>query len=189
MTRKTRLLVVGTIIVIVVLVFIWILILLFPRKAVTPEVTETKTAVTQQDKTATPEQKKLDQKQEGRTQASGVTTVSRTFVERYGSYSNEANFQNLKDVLPLMTDAFAKITQNAIDTSKLPATYYGVTTNVLVMTVEKNDDAAGVATVLLNTQRITAQGSTQNISTTYQKIRLQLLKQSGTWKVDSATWL
>ncbi|MEK7614946.1 MAG: hypothetical protein AAB431_01020 [Patescibacteria group bacterium] len=189
MTRKKRITIVAAIFIVVILLLIWFFLLLWPQGTSNTPSSDTQTPVTQEEKTSTPtpEEQKLIEKQEDRMQSSEVTTVARTFVERYGSYSNEANFQNTKDVLPLMTDAFASATQQVIDTSKPPATYYGVTTNVIVLTVEKNDDAA--ATVLLNTQRIIAQGSTQNSAVSYQKIRLELLKQSGTWKVDSATWL
>ncbi len=195
MTRRKRLLFLALIALILLLVIIWILYVLFskpepepvvvepiPEEIVLPieEVVEREPTVTEQA---------TAQEQATRTESADVISLSKTFVERYGSYSNEADFANLRDVLGLMTDDFAADTEAFIEDNSAPEQYYGVTTRVITVTVESQDDDAGTAQVLVNTQREEADNSPQNTSVRYQEIRLLYIKQSGEWKVDSASWL
>jgi len=188
-TRKMRLAVIGLIVLVLLLLILWLLWLLF-RSEKLPEVgKEVETSQIEETSTEpTLKEQQLKQEQDTRNQAAGVTSVAKMFVERYGSYSNEANFQNLIDVLPLMTDTFAEETKNFIAKSILPETYYGVTTNVLTVAVETMDETKGLAVIRLNTQREIAKDSPQNISVENQEILLELVRFEGVWKVTSANW-
>jgi hypothetical protein len=188
-TRKMRFTVIGLIALVLLLLILWLLWFLF-RSEKSPEVGK-EVETSQIDETeivSTLKEQQLKQEQDTRNLAAGVTSVAKMFVERYGSYSNEANFQNLIDVLPLMTDTFAEETKNFIAKSILPETYYGVTTKVLTVTVEKMDEAKGFATIRLNTQREIAKDSPQNVSVENQEILLELVRLEGVWKVSSANW-
>jgi hypothetical protein len=125
---------------------------------------------------------------EDRTQEVDVTTLTKTFTERYGSYSNESDFANLEDVLVLMTDGLAASTQSFIDSARVGEEYYGITTRVISMDVREQDDEAGYASVLVKTQREEAVGSPQNISVVYQELILKLVHVSGSWKISAADW-
>ncbi|HBK33975.1 TPA: hypothetical protein DEP34_02095 [Candidatus Uhrbacteria bacterium] len=116
-----------------------------------------------------------------------VRTVVKTFAERFGSYSNEANFANITDVLPMMTEAYATQTQSAIDSWTASDVYYAVTTRVLTMEITI-DEEAGTAQAIVSTQREEARGDVQNISVSYQELVLDLTRVSGSWFVDNATW-
>ncbi len=191
MTRKTRLTLVGLLILLLLLLLLWVWFLLKPKGE--PVVEKTEPSVEQQEEIAdngpSPQQQQLEQEQETRQQAASATTVAKSFTERYGSYSNEAKFQNLFDLLPLMTDAFAEQTKTTVENATLPETYYGVTTRVLTVVVESMDEESGEATMKMQTQREISEGSTQNTKIEYQEIRLTLNKEAGVWKVDSADWL
>lgn len=123
-----------------------------------------------------------------RSTSSDVVSLSKTFVTRYGSYSNEAEFANLKDVLPLMSATFARDTKAFIDSAQTPEELYGVTTSVVTVTVESKDEERGVAQATIMTQREEAVGSPQNTTVRYQEVVLTFVKEDDAWKVDSATW-
>ena len=131
-------------------------------------------------------QEKTKKEQEARTASASLQSASKTFAERYGSYSTEADFANLTDVLPLMTKAYAAKTQAFIDTAVAPEEYYGVTTRVITVTVDAED--ATTAQLTLVTQREEAKGSVQNVSVKYQDLVLSFEKESGEWKVSNAVW-
>lgn len=137
---------------------------------------------------ASPEEQNLE---------AGIKAVAATFVERYGSYSNQSNFENLDSLRSLMTiqfraevDSFVK-TQEGFNPSDVArgAIYEGVTTNVINVKLEELDEDLGEATALVQTQRIQTKGDSTNPRPYYQDIRITLEETSDGWKVDSATWL
>ena len=127
------------------------------------------------------------QQQDNRVRTSSAQAVAKTFAERYGSFSTEASFQNLRDVMPLMTVAFATETEQQIATMELGGNFYGVTTRVISLQIDQ-DDTTGTATASLQTQREEAFGTAQNITVKYQDIILGMILENDTWVVSSAEW-
>jgi hypothetical protein len=121
-------------------------------------------------------------------QNAGIETVAKLFAERYGSYSTEAQFQNIRDVLPIASASYAAQLQAQIASAKEPTAYYGVTTVVLSVTVDQMDDAAGTGHATVSTQRTESKGSPQDKTVSYQKLVLTFVKEGGQWKVDSSKW-
>lgn len=130
-----------------------------------------------------------EEEQDARDQTASIQSASKTFTERYGSYSTEAEFANLRDVLTLMSASFAAETEAFIDGATSAAEYYGVTTRVISVSVDATDDVAGTATVTVTTQREEAKQDIQNITVRYQDLRLTFVTEDGAWKVSSATWI
>lgn len=128
------------------------------------------------------------EEREERANTASIQSASKTFSERYGSYSTEAEFANLRDVLPLMSAAFAAKTQAFIDGATPSAAYYGVTTRAVTIRVNATDEAAGTADVTVTTQREEAKDVPQNVSVRYQDLELTFIMEDGEWKVDSAVW-
>jgi len=196
MTRRRRLTIVILILLILFLLVAWLLYVLFSggREEVVevPDVAyeeeEIIEEVSDEPTRATISEQALEVEREERTAAADVVSLSKTFVERYGSYSNEANFANLEDVLPLMSASFASETQAFIESATAPEEYYGVSTRVITLDVERQDEDAGEAQVAITTQREEAVGSPQNSETKFQDIILTFIVEDGVWKVDSATW-
>jgi hypothetical protein len=183
--RQKRLIILGGILLIILL----LILLLFLRSSVSeqPEVIEPVTEIPVSDErvTETPIEK---QKAEEREITSNVQTLGKTFTERYGSYSNEAEFQNLRDLYPLMTQEFVAETERFIDETTIPENYYGVTTRVITVTVDEHDEEAGVASLTINTQREEAIDSPQNVNVRYQEIVVDFEFVSGTWMISNAQW-
>ena len=188
MTPKKRATIIILICLGILIIFLWILWFFFHPKTTTPTVKPSTTSTSQTAPASTVSQQATEQEKQLRTQAAGVIALAKLFTERYGSYSNEADFQNIRDVIPLMSKTFAATTTADLATKKIPTGFYGITTRVITVKVLKNDDKAGMALVDVDTQRQEETGSAQNTSVKYQTIELAFVKESGVWLVDSATW-
>lgn len=112
-----------------------------------------------------------------------VKQLATLFVERFGSFSNQNNQQNYKDVVPLMTASMANwaVTQNT--TTSLD--YYGVTTNVVAANLKESTDTT--ATVEVGVQEVIETKSEQKIQ--YRTGQVQMVKEGNTWKVSGLYWV
>jgi hypothetical protein len=114
---------------------------------------------------------------------SELTIKARTFIERYGSYSSDAQFANLEDLLSLMSERLANETRNYIAQEKLkrPAEFYGLTTKVLSIEL-KNFIPDASADFFASCQQQETRGKTTTIS--YKKTELKMIFENNSWKVD-----
>jgi len=123
---------------------------------------------------------------------SSASVVAKTFTEIYGSYSNQSNYLNLENSLSLLSASFKSEIQSLLTKSRASyasgASYEGVTTVVINITVESLDETTGKATLLLKTQRKESKGTQANFTIKYQDIRLNLVKESSVWLIDGANW-
>ena len=118
--------------------------------------------------------------------------LAMSFVERYGSFSNQSNFQNLKDLMVFMSsgmqvrinDYIAKSLNQRGDSS----IYYGMSTKAVVANVHVLNEDEGQAVILVKTLRQEATGSINNVSEKNQNVEIIFVKERGAWKVDEATW-
>lgn len=120
-----------------------------------------------------------------------LKTSGAQFAERFGTYSNQGDFQNLTDLFPLMTERMRIQTQRTIDTARAatstPAIYVGVTTRPVTTAVASVDETGGRATVRVSAQRATQIGDAQPV-TRYETLTIEFRNQQNAWKVDSALW-
>lgn len=123
---------------------------------------------------------------------SNMSAAAKSFVEIYGTYSNQSNYVNIEAVLPLASSRYraelASTLQNFRASYRPGASYEGTTTVVLSKNMEKFNDAAGTATVLLKTQKQVSAGAQSNYTIKYQDIRVDLVKEGDQWLVDGAKW-
>ena len=190
MTRRSKIIILIVLLILALLFLFWLLWSLFrPATSIKPVETGTRPLPPTEEQLPTPEPEQPSVEQQQHTQSASVQSLSKTFTERYGSFSSESDFANLRDVEVLMTASFAAQTQAYIDTAVAPEDYYSVTTRVVSIAVDAMDETAGMATVSIATQREEAKDEPQNISVRYQTLKLELKMEDGEWKVDSATWL
>ncbi len=118
-----------------------------------------------------------------------ATAVSRSFVERFGSYSTESGYGNIDDVLSLVTSGLAaRLEDLAEDAREDEAdSYYGVSTRVMTTKTLSVTDTA--ADFLMTTQREESFDTPGNTSVRYQDIRLSLVKEGEDWLVSDFTWV
>lgn len=119
-------------------------------------------------------------------QAVSAQTISRIFVERFGSYSSESDFQNITDVLSLATPAFQSQLQTLAATQKPSEEYYGVSTFVISNKITAETETT--MTLMVTTQRREAIGTPGNSSTRYQDIEVRLEKVGEDWLISGYTW-
>ncbi|HBK34695.1 MAG: hypothetical protein UU08_C0002G0013 [Candidatus Uhrbacteria bacterium GW2011_GWE2_40_58] len=183
--RTKRLLIFLAILIIAILLSLFI-ISTFPKQEKSTEIKQEETII-QQPVVQESEEEHIQREQQ-LVSESAVRSLSDTFTERYGSYSTESDFANLRDVLVLMTDRFAADTQNYLDSAKSSDDYYAVTTQVLNVKILDFDEEAKTATTSVSTQRQESRGTIQDMSVIYQTLFLELIWEQGMWKVDVAEW-
>ncbi len=120
-----------------------------------------------------------------------LETLTRSFAERFGSFSNESDFTNILELRSLMTPSMAAWADAYVADGRARATvgapYYGLTTRALQVLVGSLDAKSTTATVTVATQRREARGDgTPRIF--YQSLVLELQKISGDWKIHRAEW-
>jgi multidrug efflux pump subunit AcrB len=125
---------------------------------------------------------------------SSISRLAAAFAERYGSYSNQGNFENLLDLKSLMTEKMRAETDNFIEQNKASAAdnsvYSGVTTKAISVNITSIDEGAGTAEITVGTQRKESSGSMADSSTiNYEDLELILQKVNGEWMVDAAKWV
>jgi predicted small secreted protein len=114
-----------------------------------------------------------------------------SFAERFGSYSNQANYGNIEDLkifmTPKMQDWADSYVAGLRQQDKDSSVYYGIFTTAITGEVKRFDDKAGTAEILVATQRREMAGTSeakvfsQNVLIVFEKIK-------GEWKASSATW-
>ncbi|MFA6017973.1 MAG: hypothetical protein WCT28_01280 [Patescibacteria group bacterium] len=118
-----------------------------------------------------------------------ASTVARTFVERFGSYSSEADAANIEDVLSMATPSFQKQLEKLVKDVRAASdgAYYGIST--VVITTPKIISASSTQTVLsMTTQREETIDAPGNTLVKYQSITVTLIKSGTTWLVDGYVW-
>lgn len=118
-----------------------------------------------------------------------VLNLSRIFVERYGSYSNRNNFENITSLEPFMTTQFQAESLAYIDANQnegMAEEYYGISTYVmsLELTAYVKDETARAR---LATRREESRSDEERkVFTQYVQVVMESV--DGTWKVDTVTW-
>ncbi|MCX7779167.1 MAG: hypothetical protein N2259_02935 [Patescibacteria group bacterium] len=112
---------------------------------------------------------------------------ARNFVERYGSFSTDVNFQNLKDLKNEMSVRLWQETENYIRQKERETIkeFYGITTKVL--NVEEKSFSENQAEYLISTQREEVKDN-QPARVFYQTLELKIIKEGEEWKVDRVVW-
>ena len=108
------------------------------------------------------------------------------FVERYGSYSNQTDFENLTDLMPFMSQSLKRWAENLIDSKRVnshgQAPYYGVTTKVLKTEIIEFTDE--LVKIKVATQKSEMFGTDYNSKVSYEDLTVSLIKEEGVWRVN-----
>jgi len=125
-------------------------------------------------------------------QSDDLARMAAAFAERFGSFSNQSDFGNLRDLQIFMTAKMKGWAQDYISQARARKTdtsiYYGIVTKAILSQVEQFDEQAGQAEILVKTQRRESSGVSANGTTFYQDIVIKYLRENGVWRVDEATW-
>jgi len=127
-------------------------------------------------------------------EAAGIDELKRiasSFAERFGSYSNHSDFQNIRDLKIFMTGKMKNWADGFIaeqEKSGSPETYYGVSAKAIGNEVKGYDNDKGEAEILVKTQKRESSGDSADTKVFYQDVSIVFKKEGGSWKVDSASW-
>jgi hypothetical protein len=118
--------------------------------------------------------------------------VAMSFAERFGSYSNQSNFENIEHLKIYMTDSMAAWADRYVEETKVKnadtSVYYGITTESLKVETILFDEAGGKAEFMVTTQRKESQGTTSDLNIFYQDIKIDMIMAEGGWLVNGAWW-
>ncbi|MFH1233969.1 MAG: hypothetical protein V1649_05000 [Patescibacteria group bacterium] len=121
-----------------------------------------------------------------------LARIASAFAERFGSYSNQSDYGNVRDLKLFMSSKMQVWADNYISQAQAnhqqTAIYYGVTTKAIASEVKQFNNESEQAEILIKTQRREATGATANAATFYQNIIIKFVREQGAWKVDSANW-
>jgi hypothetical protein len=125
-------------------------------------------------------------------QQQDVSIVATPFVERYGSYNNQDQFQNFSEIRIFMTPSLSTYVTNTLISQlqeEVPSfdTFYAINTKVLSSQLVEREEST--ARMEMSTQRreIGVGGVVQNVYNQDVQVELELI--NGEWKVDGVFWL
>ncbi|MFH1662112.1 MAG: hypothetical protein ABIA02_03380 [Candidatus Falkowbacteria bacterium] len=114
--------------------------------------------------------------------------ISINFAERFGSYSNQSDFGNIRDSKVFMSEKMKKWADDFISSSREQkgdsTIYNGMVTKAISQEVKSFTDNSGE--ILVSAQRKEIKDSGENIF--YQDILIKFIQEEGEWKVDDAKW-
>lgn len=115
-----------------------------------------------------------------------------SFAERFGSFSNQAGYQHIKDLKIFMSASMGEwadqYIQDEIAKNISNTIYYGINTKAVSAKAQDLDIEGGTAKILVSTQRAESTGSTGNTSKFTQDVIISFVKEKGAWKVSGAHW-
>ncbi len=112
----------------------------------------------------------------------GVKQLAKIFMERYGTYSTENNFQNIREVADLVTPALWTKISARLD-SKPSSEFLGVTTNVVGAEILSWQESEAVVSLKL----VRTEDKSGAVTAVQQTATITLIKAGEKWLVDKFT--
>ena len=120
-----------------------------------------------------------------------LSSLAATFTERFGSYSSDSDYSNIKDLQTLMTLEMAAWSEIYIDELSVryptDGEFYGVSSRVISVKTNSLNVEEGNASFTLTVQRSETFG-VQSPVVKYQTLAMRMLYDGNAWKVDFAKW-
>jgi len=110
--------------------------------------------------------------------------VAKVFAERFGSFSNQNGYQNIKEVEDITTDALYSGLSSYMSTKQDESKYYGITTKVISSSIKSWGSSN--STLLLGSLRAEIKDGTTTQKN--QDMEVTLTKSGSSWLVSSYTW-
>jgi len=121
-----------------------------------------------------------------------LARMASAFAERFGSFSNQSDYGNIRDLEIFMTPNLKVWAENYINDARSRKTdsaiYYGIITKAVSSQSKLYDADSGTAEFLVKTQRRESAGVSGNSSTFYQDILIKYLREKGVWLLDGIYW-
>ena len=114
----------------------------------------------------------------------GVEQLAKIFIERYGTYSTDNEFENIKEAQSLVTKSLWSKISLGIGVKNPNAGFLGLTTKVVsVSMISWSDSKADFDLKIMRNEN-----KSGVVTTRYQNVTVEMIKENGTWLADSLTW-
>lgn len=111
-----------------------------------------------------------------------LENIAKFFAQKFGSFSNQANYENLNDLMPLVAEDFKNQLLNSKG-SQSGADYYTVESKVLSVKTIDFIKESGSASVLVTVLRKDMEGDAKK-----QDLKIEFIKTGDLWQVKNALW-
>lgn len=196
-TLRSRIFIITSVVVLLILAISVFLVAISKKKDTAPEIQGPATTTNMIDQTNFPAQISTPA---ATTVPSGVTVkpptseevmknaalqTAKIFVERYGSYSTDNNYQNIIEVEALVSrDLWSELSKKMSEGQAASAEFYGVSTKAVASLIA--DWQTTKATVEISTIR--TENKNGAITTSNQRARVWVEKSGDNWVVDKFEW-
>ncbi len=193
MSRRTKIILIAVLSLLILIVLFLVIWNYFFLKPVAPaninDVPDEGVSPVLNANVAPPPQPELNEEDKSQ---NGLIKIALSFSERFGSFSNQSEFENIKDLEVLMSNSMKNWAEQYVEEELAKrgdtSVYYGVTTKAISNEVISFDDEAGRAEIKVSAQRWEAEETPTNTKVFYQDILIKFVKQADEWKVDGAFW-
>lgn len=110
--------------------------------------------------------------------------LAKTYAARLGSWSTDNQGHNINELFPLSTSKMIESLKN-IELNFDRQAFRGTTTKSISAEIVASSDSR--AEVVVNTQKIETNASLEK-TTSYQKVRVKMVKSNDKWLVDEFIW-
>lgn len=118
--------------------------------------------------------------------------LASSFAERYGSYSNQTDYDNLESLLVFMTTSFATTTKTYVAAERAKhrdtSIYYGISTRATAVKTQSLEEPRGEAAFLVSTFRKETIGAAGNVTSFQEDALINFEREAGVWRVDRVIW-
>lgn len=119
-----------------------------------------------------------------------ISNLGKSFVERFGSFSNQSDFGNISDLEMFMSVKMKDWAQKEVARLRAQTRggeiYYGVTTKVVGYSFSAYDKTSGIAEMVMQARR--RETNDKAVNSYNQNIVVKFTKEDGVWLVASADW-
>lgn len=117
---------------------------------------------------------------------SQLTLRARSFVERYGTYSSDSGYSNLKELLPQMSEKLAEEVLTRINQGlEQEQGFFALATKVLSLNIKEIDPESKAVFFMQVQEQQMKPGQTDIL---YKSIELTSIKDGNEWKVDKINY-
>jgi hypothetical protein len=120
-----------------------------------------------------------------------ILKIASAFAARFGSYSNQSYYDNIRDLETQMTPAMKRWAVNYISelerTNPRTASLFSVSTQSLTLKIDNFSLPAGTGLVTVGTRREVLK-SGQAPEVINQELQIELVKVGGDWLIKAAFW-
>ncbi len=124
---------------------------------------------------------------EASTDEESIIRLAKSFTQRFGSFSNDTDYENIELSRPFMTEDMINRTNALIIPQDDNAEFYSISTQSIDVDIVDFGEGATGATIEVGTRRTERKGLDNPVKFS-QTARLELKKISNQWKVDKFTW-